>query len=455
MVYSLCRPPLRRRSPLIEHVIRITDELSPSLVADRRDFHRHAEPGWTEFRTASLVARRLSDLGWQVQLGREVLRDGDRMAVPPPDVLEQRWQRARTQGADPAYLDAVRGGFTGVVGTLRAGPGPTLAIRFDMDALEIQESDSPTHRPAREGFASVNPEATHACGHDGHTAIGLGIATLLAQLRSHLHGTVKLVFQPAEEGVCGAKAMVGAGVLDDVDWMLGQHLFTGGWPLGDLFCSVGGWTATEKFDAWFHGAPAHAGGSPQGGKNALLAAATAVVNLYALPRHGAGGTRVNVGRMAAGTARNIIAPHAHLLVETRGDTSELSDYMHRGARRVLEAAAAMYECGLEIQPMGSAPSAETDPALAERVAEVAKRLGGFRLHPPFRSGGSEDYTYMMQRVQQRGGQAASLGIGADLAGLGDRPLAHTNVYDFDERALTHAVRLLAVTTLDLLSAAQP
>ena len=430
---------------MTDQVNQITDEIEQDIIGYRRDFHRHAESGWTEFRTASLVARRLSDLGYEVRIGRQVVKDEQRMGLPPPEVLEQCWQRARDQGGDPQFLEALRGGFTGVVGILRHGDGPTLGLRFDMDALDLTESTSPDHRPAREGFSSVNDGAMHACGHDAHTAVGLGVAQVLARLLDRLCGTVKLVFQPAEEGVRGAKAMVGAGVVDDVDFMLGHHVYSG-WGLGEIDPGRSGYLATTKFDATLTGAPAHAGGRPHEGRNALLAAATAILNLHAIPRHKEGATSINVGRLVAGTGRNIVPARAHLVIETRGASTELNDYVYDYAVRIMEAAASMHTCTLEIKAMGGAKSASSDAELAERVERIALGMDGFSIRPPERGGGSEDYTYMMARVQENGGLATNIGIGADLGGWGH----HTAEFDIDERALKAAIRLLSTITLDLL-----
>jgi aminobenzoyl-glutamate utilization protein A len=435
------KPLTRSRIQTIDQVVR---EIESRLVQNRRDFHRYAESGWTEFRTASRVARILDELGYEVHAGRDVLRDEERMGLPEPGVLEDHWQRARDQGGDPEYLEALRGGFTGVVGILRQGDGPTVGLRFDMDALDLLESQDAEHRPVREGFVSVNEGAMHACGHDAHTAIGLAVAEVLARLRRGLRGTVKLVFQPAEEGVRGAKAMVAAGVVDDVDYMLGMHVYSG-WQLGQIDPGRGGFLATTKFDARFRGAPAHAGGVPNEGKNALLAAATAVLNLHAIPRHRGGKTRINVGRLVAGTGRNVIPDRAHLIVESRGETTELNDYMYSYAVRILEAAAAMHDCNLDVRAMGGAQSADSDAELRERVQAVVRQMDALSLREPEPSGGSEDFTYMMARVQEHGGLAANIGVGAKLGGWGH----HTAEFDIDERALALSTRLLSTLVLDL------
>lgn len=424
--------------------------IEQQVISDRRDFHRHAEPGWLEFRTASLVARRLEELGYDVKLGQQVIDPDARMGIPSPERLERAWQRAHEQGGAPRYLPALRGGFTGVVGTAIIGAKrPVIGIRFDMDALEIEESHAPTHRPVGAGFVSVNDGAAHACGHDGHTAIGLSVAQVLAMMPDQLQGTIKLIFQPAEEGVRGAKSMVAAGIVDDVDYMLGAHLFSG-WPLGEITGGIGGFLATTKFDAFISGAPAHAAASPHQGRNALLAAATAVLNLHGIPRHRGGSTRINVGRIEAGTARNVICSDAHLLIETRGDTTELNDYVYDYAIRILETAATMHDCALAIQAMGGAASADSDPALAHRLEQIAQDLG-FAIRQPDGGGGSEDYTYMMKRVQAHGGFATNIGIGADLGGWGH----HTAEFDIDERALAKAVLLLSGAVLDIMNEQLP
>ncbi|MCW7773828.1 amidohydrolase, partial [Klebsiella pneumoniae] len=170
------------------------------------------------------------------------------------------------------WLPAFEGGFAGVVATLDTGrPGPTLAFRVDMDALDLNEQHDDSHRPHRDHFASCNAGMMHACGHDGHTAIGLGLAHVLKQYAAQLNGVIKLIFQPAEEGTRGARAMVAAGVVDDVDYFTAIHIGTGV-PAGTVVCGGDNFMATTKFDVQFSGVAAHAGGKPEDGRNALLAA---------------------------------------------------------------------------------------------------------------------------------------------------------------------------------------
>jgi aminobenzoyl-glutamate utilization protein A len=153
-----------------------------------------------------------------------------------------------------------------------------------------------------------------------------------------------------------------------------------------------------------------------------------------------------VGQLTAGSGRNVVPSEARLVIETRGATVELDAYMYARAVRVLESAAAMYGCELDIVAMGAAQDAASDPELAARVARVARRLGGFAVVDAERGGGSEDFTTMMRRVQSRGGLATYIGLGTDVGGGGH----HTARFDIDERALPLGVMLLAGAAADVL-----
>ncbi|MGE5653996.1 MAG: amidohydrolase [Bacillota bacterium] len=422
------------------------DQLAPQLSTWRRDFHRHAEAAWTEFRTSAQIAKRLTEWGYELQLGDKIIASNSMMGVPDKADLERHMHRAVAQGADPQLVDAMRGGLTGVVATLTTGrPGPTIALRFDIDSNDAQEVGDPGHRPAREGFASINAGAMHACGHDGHAAIGLGLAKILIDHRDELSGTIKLIFQPAEEGVRGAKAMVDRGVVDEVDYLLSGHIGFGAGMPGSIVCGTSGFLATSKFDAMFRGQSAHAGAAPDEGRNALLAAATAALNLHAIPRHKSGASRINVGVLNAGIGRNLIAPTALMKIETRGANSAINDYMVARAEAVLRSTAGMYDCDLDIMFMGSAPSAESDVELQEVVKTVAEQLIPVELIVAETAlGGSEDVSFMMKRVQEQGGKAVYVMVGTQLAAG-----HHDQRFDFDESCLPLAVKLFAGTAFAL------
>ncbi|MFT5875494.1 MAG: aminobenzoyl-glutamate utilization protein A [Clostridium sp.] len=423
------------------------DSIEDKIIERRRDFHKFAESAWTEFRTASIIARKLMDLGYEVKVGKEVMSEEDRMGLPDEEVLEKHYKRALQQGADEEYIEKVKGGFTAVVGILDAGDGPTIALRFDIDALDISESNAENHLPYIEGFSSINENVMHACGHDGHGAIGIGVAQTLMEIKDRIKGKIKLIFQPAEEGVRGAKSITTSGVLDDVDYILAGHIGIKEDSLGELYCGVGGFLATSKFDAYFTGVASHAGGSPEKGRNALLAGATAALNLHAIPRHSEGATRINVGKLTAGTGRNVIPANACMMIETRGVTSSLNKYMKEQAIRVLEASAAMYNVHLEIKEMGGAESADSDSELIYKVKTLGENINGFNkvIDEKVNLGASEDFSYMMKRVQEHGGKAVYMLFGSDI-----KASHHNGKFDFDEGCLKNAVKIISILAYDIL-----
>ena len=429
-------------------IIQAATALKETTVASRRDFHKHAEVAWSEFRTAAYVAQTLTDLGYQVSTGIDVHDEASMMGLPSKAELEKQMQRAIDQGADKVWVDKMVGGKTGVVGVMKfAKPGPTVALRVDMDANDLSEATEEKHRPFREGFASVNKGAMHACGHDGHTSIGLAVAEVLAGLKDELAGTIKLIFQPAEEGVRGAKAMMAKGVVDDVNYVVGMHLGVNLRKTGQVACRTEGFLATTKVDATFTGVPAHAGAAPETGKNAILAACTATLNLHAISRHSQGISRVNVGVIQGGSGRNVIPANSVIKVETRGVNSEINEYIYNEAVRIIEAAAMMQGCSVKMELMGGAAGCGNDDELVERIRKVAERQKLLPdILPSGNIGGSEDCAYFMERVQKNGGQAAFVMIGTELAAG-----HHDGFFDFNEDAFVPAIALMSGAAVDLLT----
>lgn len=426
-------------------IIEKAEAMAPALQRCRRDLHTYAESGWFEIRTSSLIAQRLTELGYEVLTSRDVCLEESRMGLPPEKVLAEQYQRALDQGAVQPWAERTRGGFTGVIGILRCGEGPVIAMRFDIDALGVFEDKGGSHRPSAEGFCSVNDGMMHACGHDGHAAIGLGTAELLMKLRDQLKGTIKLIFQPAEEGVRGAKAIVDHGHLDGVDYVLGNHLgeSDGDYQIG---LTTGGTLATSKLDVLFTGKAAHAAGVPEKGDNAMLAAATAVLNLHAIPRCSTGETRINVGVLQAGSGRNVICDRAKLELEVRGANTETNRYVEDYARRIVRAAAEMHGCTCEVKLMGAAESLTSDRALIDRCFRVCEEKLGLRATPPrSRAGASEDYAYMVNRVREQGGQGLFFNTLTPCAG----PF-HSKGFDFQEDALANGVKVFCGLACDLM-----
>ncbi|MDN5367632.1 MAG: aminobenzoyl-glutamate utilization protein [Thermovirga sp.] len=407
------------------------------LTKLRRDFHKFAEAGWCEFRTTSIIAETLSKLGYEVQVGKAILDESSAMGRDE-SIVPNEIERALRQGADPKWIEKMEG-YTGALAVLDTGKeGPTIALRFDIDAVEVSEAKDDKHRPYREGFSSVNSGAMHACGHDGHAAIGLGVAQVLAAEKDLLRGKIKLIFQPAEEGVRGGKAIAEKGILDDCDYLLALHLGLG-LPTGKIAGGVAGLLCTTKFDVFYKGKASHAGAAPNEGKNALLGAANAVINLQAIAPHRKGTSRINVGVLHAGEGRNVIPPKAMFKAETRGETEEIASYVYERAMKIVKSCASMYDLECIVKEMGKSTTAKSDEDLVDLICQVAGETREFNsIESFYNMGGSDDFSWMMKRVQEKGGKASYIALGADIeAGH------HNEYFDFDEKSLLKGVVLMS------------
>lgn len=428
----------------------MAEEQRDELIQLRRDFHRYPETSWLEMRTSVKIAEYLTELGMEVLTGKDVCREEARIGVPDPDILERHFSQVKEQGAPARFLtEELEQGYTGVVGILRCGEGPTVALRFDIDALPMEEAEDLEHRPFREGFSSQNPGMMHACGHDCHAAIGLGTARILSELRDQLHGTVKFLFQPGEEGTKGAYAMVENGHLDGVDYFAGTHVAPDDKEDdGDITPGTYGSLATCKYNVFFHGQAAHAGGFPEEGKNAVLAAAHAAVGLSGIARHSQGISRVNVGVIRGGSNSNVVADEAMISMEVRGETDEINQYMDRRAKEICQAAAMMEECSCEMRLMGRAPSQVSSPELIDRISNLVRNhLPQYRVssNPNAKNWGSEDIGFMMNRVQEQGGQAVYMRTMTKMASP-----QHTVWFDVDEDVLVKGSVSFSAIVCDLL-----
>jgi aminobenzoyl-glutamate utilization protein A len=415
-------------------------------VTWRRDLHAHPEVGFTEFRTASRVAGRLAELGWQIRTGTDALDPGSRLGVPDDDVLGAAFAAASGDGSwagDDHFLGSMRGGHTAVVATLDGGrPGRHVALRADMDALPIVEADDDGHPPSAAGFRSGHDGVMHACGHDGHVGMAIELAERLTA--DPPDGRVTLLLQPAEEGGRGAAAMVPAGVVDDVDVLLAAHLGIG-LASGCVAAAVDGLLANTKLRAIFHGRAAHAAMAPHEGRSALLAASAATLAVHTMPPFPGHETRVAVGALHGGTSSNVVPDLATMLLETRADSGHVNEEIESRVRAALEGAAATYGGTVAIERTGAVTTATGDPAVADAVADAARATDLDVVIPTAELGvASDDATAFMRRVQSRGGVATYLAIGSDLAGP-----HHTPGFDLDESVLGPGVDLLERAVRDL------
>ena len=373
------------------------ETLREQLVAWRRDLHQHPELSLQEERTAALVADRLRALGYEVRTG-------------------------------------VAG--TGVIGLLSGRqPGPVVAARFDMDALPIQEQGT-------QEYVSLNPGVMHACGHDAHVAIGLGVATLLAAQRDELRGAIKLLFQPAEEALDGAERMIAAGALEDPhpDVFLAAHLWD--IPVGQVDVSAGPvMAAAQAWSCTVRGHGGH-GAKPQLAVDPIVAAAQAVVALQSIVARNVSpldSAVMTVGEFHAGSAPNIIPPEARLSGTLRSYTPEVHQVLVRRLRQVLEGVAAATGAEVEVGLFSLTPAVVNDPAVTAvvRTAAVAE-LGAEHVSSAYRTMGSEDASFFMERVP---GCYFFLGAANPERGLSAEH--HTPDFAIDEGVLPIGVAVMA------------
>jgi amidohydrolase len=380
--------------------------LRDQLIAWRRDFHRHPELGMQEFRTSGIVAKYLSSLGMEVQTGV---------------------------------------GQTGVVGLLEGSqPGPVVMLRFDMDALPIQEMN-------QTDYVSQNSGVMHACGHDAHTAIGMGIAQLLARRREELAGTIKFVFQPGEEGCGGALAMIADKVLEDPkpDVALGLHVWNDQ-PLGLLAAgNCGVMAAADIFTINVQGKGGH-GAQPHLCVDAVLIAAQIVVALHSIvarnvnPRETA---VVTVGSIRAGTAFNVIADTAEMTGTIRTFDAATRDLIARRITEVAESTAWALGGSATIEIKAISPATVNDQQVAQIVRETASEvLGSDRVTADQFTMTAEDMSEFLSRVP-----GCFFFIGSANAARGLNAPHHNPHFDIDEEVLPLGVAVLAATVLHYLN----
>lgn len=405
------------------------------LIHWRREFHRFPEIGWAEFWTTSRIADYLEEMGFEILMGKQIINEdfvrGRQLAV-----VEKGLANAKAYGAKDKWLDKMDG-YTGCVAIFDSGkPGKTIALRFDIDCVNVTETKDPNHIPNKFGFSSINEGFMHACGHDTHITIGLGTALWIARNKEKLTGKVKIIFQPAEEGVRGAAAIAASGIVDDVDYFASSHI---------SFCAMSGtvisnlqnFLSTTKIDIRYKGKPAHAGAAPQLGRNALLAAAHAVTQLHGISRHGEGMTRINVGVLKAGEGRNVIPTQATIQLEVRGENKAINQYMVEQVMQIAKGIAVSFDVEYKTEIMGEAVDMINDPELVQLIEEIATAQPQIKqVQPTYAFNASEDATILGRRVQDHGGKAIYFILGAD------RTAGHHEAeFDIDENQLLTGVNI--------------
>jgi len=376
----------------------VEENFGEKIVALRRDIHREPELGFDTQKTAEKVLAALDGLPLDIETG--VARNG-------------------------------------LVATLEGeGDGPTVALRADMDALPIEEE---TGLP----FASEVEGRMHACGHDGHTSMLVGAAHALSGMRDRLDGTVKFIFQPAEEGGGGGRVMVDEGVADDVSSIFAVHLWPG-LPPGTVATKPGPiMAAADAFEMEIRGSGGH-GAMPHLAADAVVIAAQIVTALQILVSREVDPvepTVLTVGKIEAGTAFNIIPEKAHLGGTVRTLDPDLRERIPGRMEAVASGIAQGMRGDAKLVYTFSYPVTVNDEGAANRALGVAEDLFGGQsvLELPNPSMGAEDFAYFLEKVP---GALIWLGIGEDVSGL------HTPKFAFDEGLLPRGSALLAVLALE-------
>jgi len=364
----------------------------------RRDFHRHPEVGFQEVRTAGIVCQELNELCLEVTTG----------------VAK-----------------------TGVVGLLETPrPGPVVLVRFDMDALPIIEETGAE-------YTSQNPGVMHACGHDGHTAIGLSVARLLSKRIDELSGAVKFVFQPAEEGLGGAEGMIAEGVLVNPrpDITLALHLWNEK-PVGWFGVTPGPlMAASEVFQIRLEGKGGH-GALPHLAVDPILAASQIVSALQSISARNISPLKsavVSVTSINAGETFNVIPQTLEMKGTIRTFEKDIRQVVIERFREIVQGVGETMGCQVEIDLQLLTPAVVNDPVITQRVYEEGKRIfpDAF-FDTSIRTMVSEDMAYMMEDIP---GCYFLVGSANPAKGL-DAPHHHPR-FDIDEEALPNGVALLA------------
>lgn len=382
------------------------DALVPTLRDIRHDIHRHPELGFEEVRTQGLVRAWLLERGFS-----------------PRECAE-----------------------TGLVADLNPGhPGPTIALRADLDCLPMHET---TDLPYR----SIHGGRAHKCGHDGHTAILLGVADVLARHRAEVPGNVRLLFQPAEEGVRGggAKVMVAEGALAGVREAYGLHNWPA-WPKGELRVQPGPMLAqVHMLSFTIHGKGGH-GSQPQLCRDPIVAGAHLVTALQTVVSRGlgyAGGAVLSVTQFTAGTTHNVIPDTAKLRGTIRSFDPQVTERVLERLREVTDGVATTFAVDIDLHIEVGYPVTMNDPRCAEAVARVGAALLGedkvSRAGLPM--AGGEDFAYFAQAVP-----AAYFFLGAR-RGDEDTPVCHHPEFDFDDDLIPIGMAMFLGIVRDRLAA---
>jgi amidohydrolase len=380
----------------------VPERLADDVVLIRRDLHMHPELGFAEHRTAGIIADRLRRLGYEVH--------------------EQIGQ-------------------TGVVGVLRgARPGRTIMLRADMDALPILEEREHSYRSQSDG-------TMHACGHDGHVAILLGAAALIADRRDEVAGTIVLLFQPAEEGLGGAKAMIDEGVIErfGIERAYGLHLSTK-YPVGVLGFREGPmYASSDSIEIEIEGVGGH-GSAPHDAIDPIFAAASFVTSVQQVVSRRIDPLEpgvVTIGAIHGGTTHNVIPRTCRLLGTVRAFSDDVRAAMPERIEQVLRGCCDASGARYDYRYLWRYPVTANDAEQTRYARALAERtIGAEHVVEAAQLMGAEDFSFFAQRVP-----ACFYTLGARGSDETGHP-HHSSLFDIDERTLPTGVAMMTALALD-------
>ena len=362
-------------------------DIEKNIIDWRRDFHQYPELGFDEHRTSKIIGEALKEMGLAPQMNV---------------------------------------GKTGVTADLTFGEGPTIALRADMDALPMQETSGLD-------FSSKHDGVMHACGHDGHMAMLLGAAKVLTQNGDSFNGTVRFIFQPAEEGAGGARYMIEDGCLDGVDEIYGIHVWNYQ-PVGEVGITDGPvLAAADMFEINIKGIGGH-GAAPQGTIDAVVVASHLVQALQTIVSRNTNpleSTVVTIGTISGGHNFNIIADKVTLSGTARAYTEENRNLIKTRMAEIIDGVAKTFAAEISFDYEDGYPPTinHTDPT--NKVLKAAERVVGEKAGMPYLSMGGEDFSYYLQKIP---GCFFFVGSAPNDQKLFETP-HHCSHFTMDERAL--------------------
>ena len=329
--------------------------LKKTIIETRRDFHKHPELSFQEKRTSKIVAEKLESFGINVQ--RNI-------------------------------------GKTGVVGTLKGNSkGNTIAFRADMDALPIQETSNLPYK-------SINDGIMHACGHDAHTAMLLGAAEALSSIKDSIKGTIKFIFQPAEEGFGGAKYMIEDGAIENVDEIYAMHVWnyqksgTIGIKSGPVMA------AADIFTIKIKGIGGH-GAAPQGTVDCIIVAShliQAIQTIVSRNTNPLESTAITVGQINGGYNFNIIADELTLKGTTRAYTEKNKELIKKRLTEIIKGVEKTFGAQITLDYKDGYPPVINDETVTKKVFKAAKTISKENVVNPYLSMGGEDFSYFANKI---------------------------------------------------------